>query len=252
MLGEGAPVRGPGEDSSEVEHAHTVERASGAAHRLGRGLPDPLDLDARERTDGSTLRVLGPLVARAHHRAAGPRLCERVLERLRLPLRDTGGDCCGVSALGDAEHAPSRIGEPRERSVEVHPPPVAALVQRDQRIVRHALRRLRVEHPLEHEAQQRRARPSRVDRDRLLDACLVAPDQAGRGRDRAERDCSRRRDGDRARVDRIAPLDRDGVSRARPGARPQRGARRLGHRPSGEGACSVEVAEQVRSPRCGG
>ena len=137
------PFVGPGEDSSEVEHTHTVERASGAAHRLGRGLPDLLDLDARERTDGSTLRVLGPFVARAHHRAAGPRLCERVLERLCLPLRDTGGDGCGVSALGDAEHAPSRIGEPRERSVQVHPASVAALVQRDQRIVGHALRRLR-------------------------------------------------------------------------------------------------------------
>ena len=159
--------------------------------------------------------------ARAHHRATSPRLCERVLERLRIPRCDTGGDCCGIGALGDAEHAPSRIGEPRERAVEVHPAPVAALVQRDQRIVRHSLRRLRVEHPLEHEAQQRRARPSGVDRDRLLDACLVAPDQRGRGRDRAERDCGRRCDGDRARVDRIAPLDRDGIGRRRPGARPQ-------------------------------
>ena len=112
MLGESAPVRGPGEDSREVEHADPFEWAGRAANGLGLGLSDLLDLDARQRADGSTLLVISPLFLRAYHGAAGPRLGKRVLEGLRVPLRDRGGNGLGVGPLREAEHTPSRLGEP--------------------------------------------------------------------------------------------------------------------------------------------
>ena len=201
-----------------VRSSTRTESSGPAIPPTGSGSDSPiLSISTRgERPDSSTLRVSGPLLARAHHRPARLRLRERVLERLRVPLHDRSRDCRGVGALTDAEHPSGRIGEARERAVQMHRPFVAAFVERDQRVVGDPLRRLRVEQPLEDEAQQRRARPPRVDRDRLLRTGLVAPDERRRGRDRAESHGGRRRDGERARVDRIAALDRDRVSRVVP------------------------------------
>ena len=158
VLGERAPVRGAREDASQVEHTHAVERTRRSAYRLGLRLPDLLDLDAGDGGQRSALVVRGPLVLRPHHRATGLRLSERIFEHLRIPLRDGSRNRLGIGALRDGEHSPSRIGEPRERSVQVHPAPVAALVQGDQRVVGNPLRRLTVEELLEDEAQQRGAR----------------------------------------------------------------------------------------------
>ena len=155
---ERAPARRTRQHAREVEGAHPAERPDAIADGFGGGLADLLHRQPGEAGDRGGLRVRVPLVGRAHHGPARARLGECILERLRVPPLHQPGD-----VVAGADHRSRPLRQAGERPVEVDPPPVPALVQRDEGVAGGGAHRRHPVELLERESQQRCRRGTHVD-----------------------------------------------------------------------------------------
>ena len=117
-----------------------------------------------------------PLRRRARHGATGARVGECVLERRRIPVGHPLRHDVDAAVHVAAEDLVGARREVGELALQVHPPPVAAPVQLDQRALpaHRRGRQIRALQPLELESDQRRAgvRPRHGDRLGVAGALL--------------------------------------------------------------------------------
>ena len=204
VFGERACAGGTGEHAREIEHAHTAERPRArlrsrrARERLGIGVADSQHLDERRARERDALRMRAPFLGAAQARAAEAAFGERVLERLRVPGRDRGGD--RVASVGAGEQRERSFVQSREAAVQVDPAVARAVKRRAGAGV--AWKR-GTRGAQQQERQQRRGSRARVDLDALRRTSARAPEVCRDGGLRAEHRGSRLADAKARREDRV-------------------------------------------------